>query len=151
MSTVAKMSARGQVQGIGRILERLGGVKENGPGRWIACCPAHNDTRPSLALREVDDGKILLKCFAGCHVDDITASVGLAVSDLFPLVAASYERRRRERFHPGDVLACVAQEAFIVLAAASDLQRGAPMSAEDRERLSLAVERLQAAKDHCYA
>ena len=34
-------------------------------------CPAHDDTNPSLSVKEVD-GKILLKCFAGCSFEEIT-------------------------------------------------------------------------------
>jgi putative DNA primase/helicase len=32
---------------------------------WMAKCPAHDDTNPSLSIREVA-GKILLHCHAGC-------------------------------------------------------------------------------------
>ena len=33
---------------------------------WVACCPAHDDTTPSLSINETSGGKVLLKCFAGC-------------------------------------------------------------------------------------
>jgi putative DNA primase/helicase len=39
--------------------------KQNGSG-WMACCPAHDDQNPSLSISDGDDGKILVKCFAGC-------------------------------------------------------------------------------------
>ncbi len=32
---------------------------------WMACCPAHNDTTPSLSLRNNRDGKVLARCRAG--------------------------------------------------------------------------------------
>src|ERR1700730_15823278 len=32
----------------------------------MACCPAHDDTRPSLSVSEAPDGKVLGHCFAGC-------------------------------------------------------------------------------------
>jgi hypothetical protein len=41
-----------------RLLDRLQGVKRTGPSRWIARCPAHEDRRPSLAVRELDDGRL---------------------------------------------------------------------------------------------
>src|ERR1035441_4437261 len=32
---------------------------------WMAKCPAHEDSNPSLSIRE-DGGKVLLHCHAGC-------------------------------------------------------------------------------------
>lgn len=40
-------------------------AKRNGSG-WMACCPAHDDHNPSLSVSECEDGKVLVKCFAGC-------------------------------------------------------------------------------------
>ncbi len=56
--------------------------KKSGAG-YSACCPAHDDENPSLSIREGNDGKILLHCFAGCPVDAICHALGLEVSDLF--------------------------------------------------------------------
>ena len=47
------------------IARALGGGKVG--GHWIARCPAHDDRKPSLSIREADDGKVLVKCFAGCE------------------------------------------------------------------------------------
>ncbi|MDY6950239.1 MAG: hypothetical protein SWE60_01895 [Thermodesulfobacteriota bacterium] len=65
-----------------KILSRLGEVKKSGSG-WMASCPAHQDTRPSLSIKEGDDGRVLLRCFAGCAVEDIVAALDLKMSDLF--------------------------------------------------------------------
>ena len=43
----------------------LGGRK--GGSGWTARCPAHDDRTPSLSIGESADGKILVKCFAGCE------------------------------------------------------------------------------------
>jgi putative DNA primase/helicase len=51
------------------IARHLGGTK-SGTG-WKCRCPAHDDTDPSLSVSEGDDGKTLLKCWAGCSFDDI--------------------------------------------------------------------------------
>jgi putative DNA primase/helicase len=45
-------------------------------GRWhghygTARCPAHDDRTPSLSVRETSDGKVLVRCFAGCRQDDV--------------------------------------------------------------------------------
>lgn len=65
------------------LLDRLDLVKQTGPSRWVARCPAHQDRSPSLSIREIDDGKILLHCFAGCGALDVLDSLGLAWSALF--------------------------------------------------------------------
>ncbi len=68
---------------IDRVVERLEGVKAHN-GNFTARCPAHEDTEPSLSIGEGDDGRVLLKCFAGCTAEDIVAALGLEMSDLFP-------------------------------------------------------------------
>jgi len=67
-----------------KLLNRLDGLRDNGRGRWMARCPAHDDRSPSLSIRETDDGIILLRCFAGCSAADMLAAVGLELRDLFP-------------------------------------------------------------------
>lgn len=66
-------------------LSQLEGVKPAGPGRYMACCPVHNDTNPSLSVTVKDvkgTEKILLKCFAGCRTEDILEELGLTPQDL---------------------------------------------------------------------
>lgn len=53
-------------------------------GGWMARCPAHNDTRASLSIGAGDDGRVLLKCFAGCATDAVIAAAGLTMADLQP-------------------------------------------------------------------
>ncbi|MEQ9190481.1 MAG: toprim domain-containing protein [Alphaproteobacteria bacterium] len=40
-------------------------LRRSGSG-WIACCPAHDDTTPSLSIGLATDGKVLVHCHAGC-------------------------------------------------------------------------------------
>jgi CHC2-type zinc finger protein len=68
---------------VDEFLGRLEQVRRNGRG-WTARCPAHEDRTPSLSVREGDDGRILVHCFAGCTADKITAALGLRLSDLYP-------------------------------------------------------------------
>ena len=65
------------------VLSRLRGVKKSGK-QHVACCPAHEDARASLSVREGDDGRVLLHCFAGCATADVVAALGLTMRDLFP-------------------------------------------------------------------
>ncbi|WP_417422450.1 CHC2 zinc finger domain-containing protein [Halomonas sp.] len=130
------------------ILDRLDKVKENGPGRWLACCPAHQDRSPSLAVRETSDGTILMKCFAGCPTGDVLDAIGLELKDLFPQRdndAYTASKRPGERWVPRDVLAAVAREALIALLAAEAVHSGTLLSDDDRNRLALAAGRLRAA------
>jgi putative DNA primase/helicase len=53
------------------IAEALGGRRV---GRaWMARCPAHDDREPSLSIRETKDGKVLVRCHAGCDQQRVIA------------------------------------------------------------------------------
>jgi hypothetical protein len=67
---------------IEQVLERVEGkVRHN--GYYMALCPAHDDQEPSLSVKEAEDGRVLLKCFAGCAVENIVAALGVEMADLF--------------------------------------------------------------------
>jgi putative DNA primase/helicase len=55
------------------IAHALGGGKVG--GQWTARCLAHDDRKPSLSIREADDGKVLVKCFAGCEQAQVIAAL----------------------------------------------------------------------------
>lgn len=61
------------------LLSRLDKVKQTGQGRWLACCPAHDDKNPSLSVRELDDGRMLLHCFTGCDVHSVLNALSLTL------------------------------------------------------------------------
>jgi len=52
-------------------------AKPSGTASWMAKCPAHDDRTASLSIAEGKDGKILLKCFAGCDFADILKAAGI--------------------------------------------------------------------------
>ena len=128
---------------IGELLSRLDKVKHTGQGRWVARCPAHNDRTPSLSLRELDDGRVLLRCFAECSAHEIVTSVGLELTDLFPprKIPEGKGKPERRPFPAADILRCIAFEALVVSMAAKSLQIG-PLSDVDLARLILAVTRI---------
>lgn len=74
-----------QTRGSARIIERLDKLSAAGENKWISRCPAHNDRNPSLSIRELDDGRVLIHCFAGCSATDVMSSIGLTLSDLYPI------------------------------------------------------------------
>ena len=63
------------------IAQRCDNARQTGNG-FEACCPAHEDTTPSLSITP-DTDKILLHCHAGCPVDAIVAALGMTMADLF--------------------------------------------------------------------
>jgi hypothetical protein len=65
-------------------VDQLDKVRSTGKNQWMACCPSHEDLSPSLSIKQLDDGRVLLHCFGGCAVEDVVASVGLRMTDLFP-------------------------------------------------------------------
>jgi hypothetical protein len=69
---------------IDHVLNHFEGVKQVGAGRWMAKCSHHDDRQASLSIKEGDDGRVLINCFAGCPNLDIVTSAGLAFVDLFP-------------------------------------------------------------------
>lgn len=73
------------------IARALGGLRM-GAG-WMARCPAHEDSTPSLSISETRDGKLLVYCHAGCSQDAVTA----ALRELGPwhLDEGGHGRRRR--------------------------------------------------------
>lgn len=65
------------------ILAHLHGVKATAKG-FRARCPAHEDRVASLSLDEGTDGRVLLHCHAGCHVEAIVSAIGKTMADLMP-------------------------------------------------------------------
>jgi len=53
------------------LLHRLDKVRTSGKSKWMACCPSHQDKSPSLGIKLLDDGKILINCLAGCAAGDV--------------------------------------------------------------------------------
>jgi len=65
-------------------LGRLSHLRKSGQDRWRARCPAHDSDGQSLALAIADDGRLLIKCFAGCGALDVLTAVGCGWDDCFP-------------------------------------------------------------------
>lgn len=128
------------------LLNQLEGVKRTGPGRWLARCPSHDDKHPSLAIRELDDGRVLVHDFAGCDVEHVLSAVGLTFDALYPERSLD-DRKPRERrpFPAADVLRCIELETLIVACAASSMARGETLPESERQRLMTAAERICAA------
>jgi hypothetical protein len=122
------------------LLAKLERVRETAPDRWIARCPAHADKSPSLSIRELPDGTVLLRCFAGCGAADVVEAVGLTFAALFPPKASDHRvAPQRRPFDAAQVLLAIAHEALVVAMVAEEC---AEMDQLNRERLTLACERI---------
>ncbi len=65
------------------LLSKLPDVKRNSQG-WQARCPAHDDRRPSLSIAKGDDGRVLVRCHAGCTTEAVVSALGMSMRDLMP-------------------------------------------------------------------
>lgn len=124
------------------LLSRLEGGRKTGAGRWLARCPAHEDKSPSLSIREMDDGRILVHDFAGCGVEEVLAAVGLTFDALFPERPIEYGKPERRPFLPTDVFEIARFEISVVAIIAADLHKNKVVSEDAYERVFVAVERL---------
>lgn len=124
-----------------KVLDRLTGVKQAAQGRWMARCPAHEDKSPSLSIREMEDGRVLLHCFAGCANGDILAVLGLRFGDLFIGPIAHHLPPVRGGFSARELLELNAHEATVVALLATDARRR-QLNAAEMTRLTEAAERL---------
>ncbi len=131
---------------IDKILPLLDRIKKTGPDRWIARCPAHDDRRPSLSIREADDGRVLLKCWTGCGAAEIVSALGLSLADLFTgdqrSLADHGTGPMRRPFDYRDALQGIAHEATVARLIVEAVNRGEEMDAESLDRLALAEERI---------
>ena len=107
-------------------LSRLEKVRQIGPSKWVACCPAHDDRTPSMSIKDTPD-KILIHCFAGCDITTILGNVGLEVADIF------HTNRPRHDLE---------LEELVVAVADLDIAAGKRLSQDDRDRYRLALRRL---------
>jgi hypothetical protein len=131
---------------IENLLSRLDKVRRTGPGRWVACCPAHEDKSPSLAVRETEDGRVLLHCFSGCDVPSIVAAVGLELSDLFPPRDLGHHcPPERRPFPASDILRALGFESLVIASIGKSIATKRDVSEGDFERLVIAIGRIQAA------
>ncbi len=134
-----------------KLLSRLQRVKRTGPGRWIASCPTREDRRPSLAVRELDDGRVLVHDFGGDEVGAILAAIGLEITDLFPPTTGLAAKPLKRPFSASDVLALVALESSVAVVVCSDVLHRREVSEVDFDRLLTAAQRLGDAAEVCHA
>jgi putative DNA primase/helicase len=55
------------------VAKALGGRKAG--AAWMAKCPAHEDREPSFSIKDADNGKVLVRCHAGCDQQHVIAAL----------------------------------------------------------------------------
>ena len=126
------------------ILPLLTKARQRQPGQWSACCPGHDDKRPSLSVRETPEGAVLVHCFSGCSADAVVAALGLSLADLFPprKLSGNGPKRQPRLLTAGQALELLDREAQLVAVAASNMLHGVVLNQNDLTRITQAAGRI---------
>jgi hypothetical protein len=120
---------------IDTLLSRVHKLKKTGDGKWLACCPAHDDKSPSLAIKLADD-RILIHCFAGCDISAIVSTLELELSDLMPESKRhSRPDNKRPKFNKSEMFDRIVEESAILIVAIRQIFKGAPLNDNDMARV----------------
>ncbi|MBL8499092.1 MAG: hypothetical protein JNL77_00670 [Nitrosomonas sp.] len=115
-------------------------------GGYLAFCLSHDDKKGrSLAVSLGRDGQVLMHCFAGCSIHEITAAIGLNPADLFPRTESKYDPQTRSFFNEWQILSALQHDAVVVLLAARSMLSGKALPESDIDFLSKAVVRIHEA------
>ena len=127
---------------IDTLIARLDGVKETGPGKYLACCPAHDDKSPSLAICETGEGLVLLHCFVGCDPESVLDAIGLTFSDLYPEPLGHHFKSSPMRVSPREILETLDHESLVVALIGADFIRRQSLDDATWSRLAKSVSRI---------
>lgn len=128
------------------VLPRLEKVRRRQPGQWSAKCPAHGDRTASLSVREAPNGSVLMNCFAGCCIEEITAALDLQLSDLFPPRERSGREPQRiaKVLTAGQALEILDFEILFAATVSANMARGMTLTEADHQRLITCAGRIGA-------
>jgi len=99
------------------IIPHLRKARRLSDGSYIACCPAHDDSEPSLHLSESPDGMLLWHCHAGCPQDAVQRELE-RIAGVQSATARPIAPRRNAGRQPA-----TAQAQPLTLAALADAKR----------------------------
>ena len=117
----------------GTIASGLQKPKRAGPGKYVACCPAHDDKTPSLSIKDAPNGKVLVHCHAGCSQDEVIG--GLRNLGLW------YEpsRQRIKYFKRQNLQEEIRRKEMLLALAASENEQGIVHSEFERAQIRRAI------------
>jgi hypothetical protein len=136
---------------IDHVLSLLSKVKKRQPSQFSAICPAHEDRTPSLSVRETPNGGVLLHCFGGCSIYEVTAALGLDMSDLFPPneLSGREPKKLNRLLTPSQALELLDEEANLVAIACAGLANGVLLIDEDLQRVLKSSGRISWLRQEC--
>jgi DNA-binding transcriptional ArsR family regulator len=117
-----------------QIIPHLRKARRLPDGSYMACCPAHDDSTPSLHLSESPDGTLLWKCFAGCPQDAVQRELE-RLAGVQPATARPIPPRRRGRTQQQAVSSDARARTPLGVRAQSTLAEYARAKGLDAERL----------------
>lgn len=123
------------------ILQSLHKVKQTGEGRWIACCPVHDDKNPSMTITEKDESVLIYCHSCGANGKDVCEALGL---DPFILFGKEFKpgNYKKPKIPASDILKVLMGEALFLRVVTNDLLNQKPINNQTSERLSLTNRRL---------
>jgi len=134
---------------LSKITPLLKGVIKRHNGGYLAFCPSHDDRKGrSLAVSVGRQDQVLLHCFAGCSIHEITQAIGLNPADLFPHAESKYDPQTRSYFNEWQILSTLQHDATVVLIAARWMLAGHALPESDIDFLSKAVIRINDAASY---
>jgi hypothetical protein len=122
------------------VAQGLSKVRWRGDRKFSACCPAHDDRNPSFHARDVD-GKILVKCFAGCSQDEVISA--LRGQELWPQTDTNYRKPARAS---KDV---IWRHQMLVATELARAEQGISHTAEEHQQIGRSVRFLEACGYGC--
>ena len=121
------------------ILDRLERVRQVKPDAWTACCPAHEDSSPSLAIADKGD-RVLIHCYGGCTFDEIRSALGMQPHEFF------LDGKAPKSAAPGvsmrSLNAALAVELITAYVITCDRSKGKQIGAADLARERMARQRI---------
>ena len=115
----------------------------------MALCSSHPDKSPSLSVRELEDGRVLIHCFSGCGSADVLGAIGLSLADLFEKPIAHHLPAIRGGFNARELLELTAHESMVAALLVSDAQTR-QLTTDENARLAQAAGRLGRARAMIY-
>jgi hypothetical protein len=130
-------------------MSKLEGVREMGRDRWVAICPAHEDHKPSLSVKQVED-RTLIHCWAGCGASDVVASLGLSLADLFDDRLHHSEPNRPPLPTTKEILALIEYDVAVFECTFADVLFGVKFTGEAQATAYKALQSIRGILGGCY-
>jgi hypothetical protein len=125
------------------LIARVDRVRRVGHAQWVARCPAHEDRTPSLSIRELEDGRVLIHDFGGCGPEAVLAAVGLTFTDLFPeRPIAERAPRVKKPWRIADVVQALEFELIVALSVLAAVHARQELTDDDRNRAGACRDRV---------